>query len=139
MDKQLFKGQDPQVILDNLEGLADRIEKKTYVEGLSDAELTETKDIYIHKVMEIEREMEALAEIQNEYKERLKPVKDEVKGLMAEIRMGVREVEGKVYTIFNHDEGIAGEYTETGKLIKTRPILPTERQTTIKSMKAINS
>lgn len=137
MEKQLFKGQDPQVIIDNLEGLADRIEKKSYVEGLSDEELRETKDAYIERIMEIDREMEALAEITAEYKERLKPIKDEVKDLLAEIRLGVRETEGKVYTIFNHDDGTAAEYSESGKLIKSRPMLPTERQTTMK-LKAIN-
>ncbi len=138
MEKQLFAGQNPVVITDNLEGIVDRIEKKVYVERLSDDELSSVKDEYIQCVMQIDRAMEELEGLKAEYNERLKPIREEASELMEQLRLGVRKVEGNVYTIFNHDKGIAGEYSPSGKLIKTRPMLPTERQTTIK-LKAVNN
>lgn len=138
MEKQLFKGEHPSVIRDNLEGVADRIEEKNYVKPLTEEELLESKNQYFENLISLKNLEGELKEIQEEYKEKMKPLKGVIQTLLGRVKMGVSEEKGNVYTIFDYEKGRAGEYAEDGSLILERSLRPDEKQTTIHSIKQSN-
>ena len=127
MDKTVFKNLSPEKRLDNFQANADGVEEKTYYEELTAEELIRKRAEFSGKSIDIARIKDRKKEAMDNFKAELKPIEIEASTLLAEIKTGHREKEGKVFKMINLDEGMVGFYTEEGNLIDSRPATMEER------------
>jgi len=76
---------------------------------------------------------EKLAEIKQEYKNDIDPLKAEQKELITVLKTNVRVIEGSMFHIHNQVSGLCEIYSENGELLDKRMLQPHERQTTLMS------
>ena len=127
MDKTMFKDLSTAERLDNFQANADGVEEKTYYEALSDEELIRKRADFSGKSIDIARIKDRKKEAMDNFKAELKPIEIEANTLLAEIKTGHREKEGKVFKMIDLVEGMVGYYTEEGTLIESRPATMEER------------
>ena len=123
---------DKRMNPDFLDANADSIEEKDYVMPLSEQETDRAKDKHINNSIQIARIEEEKKEAVNNFKILLEPLKKENEALLNELKLKVKEHFGKVYIFVDSVNGEVGEYSQRGELILTRPMLPHEKQFTIK-------
>lgn len=119
---------NPGILPDN----ADAVNEEHYSLPLTDDELVDRKDKLSQASIEETKIEEEKKEVAEEFKARLDPVKKQKNELIKEIRSGVKEVHGKVYTIFEHSEKKAYIYSQEGHLLKSRPLKDNETQYKLK-------
>lgn len=127
MGKQLFKNEDAMTIRDNLEALAVETEEMTITRSLTPEERTKLQQNLSSIAIKRSILEDALDKIKQEYKNELDPLKIEFGITVKSLRTGVLEVEGTVYQIPNHEEGMMGYYDSYGNLINSRPLMPEEK------------
>lgn len=135
MDK--FLGQDIQdperrknFLLDN----ADDVEEKSYMKTFDAETMAGRKEDLAEvsiKINDIEEEIKAFKEAKNLD---LKPLKEQRKGLLDDIKAKGELVTEKVYKFVDREEGMAGFYNSEGLLIESRPSTREEMQRNIFSI-----
>lgn len=135
MDK--FLGQDIQdperrknFILDN----ADDVEEKSYMKTFDAETMAGRKEDLAEvsiKINDIEEEIKAFKEAKNLD---LKPLKEQRKGLLDDIKAKGELVTEKVYKFVDREEGMTGFYNSEGLLIESRPSTREEMQQNIFSI-----
>jgi hypothetical protein len=66
--------------------------------------------------------------VAKDYKETIKGLGSTAKTIRGELRSGVAEVDGKLYGIPDYNAGKMNYYSEAGIWIRSRNLLPEERQ-----------
>lgn len=135
MDK--FLGQDIQdperrknFLLDN----ADDVEEKSYMKTFDAETMAGRKEDLAEvsiKINDIEEEIKAFKEAKNLD---LKPLKEQRKGLLDDIKAKGELVTEKVYKFVDREEGMTGFYNSEGFLIESRPSTREEMQQNIFSI-----
>lgn len=125
---------NPAILPEN----ADSVNEEHYSIPLTEAELIENKDKLSQESIEELKIEEEKKEAAEGFKQRLDPVKKRKNELIKEIRSGVKEKYGKVYTIFDHEEKKAFIYSQEGHLLRSRPLKDNETQYPIRLIKSGN-
>ena len=120
------------MIINNITENADKVlHDEEWIKDFSEKTLQEKKDELIRVTMskhEIEvRKKNAM----DCFKEELKPVNEIFNTLVEEISIGGEVVTGDLYVNFNFDEDVAEMCDESGQVMKTRKLTPSERQKTL--------
>lgn len=120
-----------RISIEELEGIADCIEAKSY-----------TKQYDPQEIQELESKLSAntilLSDIETEKKEfmetikfRQKPLQKENEILIEDIKFGSKEVTEDCYKVIDRDTKMALYYNQKGKLVQSRVAKKEEMQTTI--------
>lgn len=131
MDKELFKGYDPETRRRLLEDNCNSIELKNYTKRFNDAE----REFRRKRNTEIDLELQVIKEDEDIFKEqtkaRRKPLVDEKNKLLGEIKADGEYVQGKLYKFIDREEGMVGYYNGDGDLVESRKITSADRQATL--------
>ena len=127
MEKTIFKNLSHKDRLENFQANANGVQEKTYYEALCEEEMIQKRAEFSGKSIDIARIKDRKKEAMDNFKAELKPIEIEAVTLLAEIKTGHREKEGKVFKMIYLDEGMVGFYTEEGNLIESRPATVEER------------
>jgi len=129
MERQLYVDYPQKKRLEMLESNCDAVEEMDYTEILETTELAERKDRLAMRSIEESRILDRKKEALDEFKDLLKPIKEEKTQLLQEIKHGSVSRFGKCYKIVEGDR--VGYYNPVGFLVMERAAKPEERQLTI--------
>ncbi len=134
--------QDPAQRLEYLKSMCDSAEESDYTKKLSAEEISQRKSDFTSNSLQVFDLEAQKKELLDEFKEKLKPLKELQKSIGDEIRHGYAMTTGILYKFVDHDLRLCRFYSETGELIetKTRPTTTEElKQLTIAHMRrAVN-
>ena len=133
MEKNILPNEEPEKRLRYLEDSADQIVEEKYYQRLTTEELTLKKAEFTANALEMDDLEEQKKEVMEEFKDKLKPLKDSHKSLASEIRTGFVQKEGRLFKMVDHKTRMVHFYDEHGEIIetKTRPVSSDELQNTI--------
>lgn len=112
---------------------ADKVEKQPVFVTVDAEERAEIDNELSKHLLEQHRIEKEKKEILDEFKERLKPLKDQIKDSLEVLDLGGRQVEKEVYLIADHDQNKMFTYDEDGAEISSRRLTRGERQSTIQN------
>jgi hypothetical protein len=131
MERFLFQDQPLEERRRILRDSADKIEETTYLKPLSEDELSVRREAFTEGSIKLGQMEDELEEVKEKYKEKMKPLKDQNKEVLYELKHRQAAVTGPLFLIADHDEGMMGTYDENGELISSRKLRPEEKQLTI--------
>lgn len=118
---------------------AAKIEQTTYQKSLSAEELAARREDLADNCIKLNKFEDELKEVKDDFKIKMDPLKSANKTLLTEIKTKQTEVDGTLFHMANHDDGMMETYDNEGYLISSRRLRPEERQGTIFSLsKAVN-
>ena len=120
-----------------LESESVSIEEHVYTKPLSPEELAIKKDEFANTAMVQAAILDELAEVKAKYKERLEPLKENIKELLNAIRTKSTTQHGKVFRLADYENQMMHTVDPSGNVLSSRRMLPEERQFRIQSAKAI--
>lgn len=130
-----FKSMDVKQLQDNLQGIAHSVVEEEYTKQLTDKDLrdkkTELADVSI-SISQIENRRK---ESQKDFKAQLVKPKKEHGQLLESIKHQSDRVFGKLFLIDDQEENMMYYFDESGRCVKSRSLLPNEKQTVLKSFK----
>lgn len=119
-DKFLFQEQTLEERKRSLQNTADNVEKsRKYYKKLDSQELNQKRKEYTDlslKVADLEDEKK---EVIKDFKDRIDPIKDQVKSLGTEVRTGHAQFEGSLFGFIDEQTKMVYFYSESGELIET--------------------
>lgn len=116
-----------------------KVEETTYQKVLSPDELAARREDLADNCIKLNQKEDELKLIKDSFKIEMDPLKNKNKELLTEIKTKQSTVDGILYHMPNHDEGMMETYDNEGYLIATRRLRPDEKQGNIFSFKqAIN-
>lgn len=131
MDKTLFKdvhvSQRAGVLKDN----CDAVESIDYAKAFTPEEIEVKKGELADLLIRRSKLEQELAEIKQEFKEKIKPLSDGVVENIEDIKFGSRVVTEDCYKFVYPEEKQVAYFNGEGDCIKTRPMLPAEAQGTL--------
>jgi hypothetical protein len=130
LQPEMTPAERRQFLIDN----ADHIEDGLYYRYLTQEDKDAKSAQVSANVMQIWELEEEAAKIAKEYRDRLKPIKEDTRELAYEVKTGQEEHNGPQYHIRNFDTGFVDIFDESGLLITSRRLMPNEKQ---KKMKMI--
>ena len=117
---------------------ATKIEEGRYFQPLTEVEMDfyrrQLADSSITK-SQIEHEFNLVKE---EYKEQIKPHSQKISEAIEAIKTKQVEKNGRLYILSDFDEKVIHKVDINGNVIQSRPMLPEERQLTMRPLKQIN-
>ena len=116
-----------QFLLDN----ADEVVEMDYSKAFDSDELAKRKTELAEKSIKINDLNEAIKDYKEEVGLELKPLKEEVKNLLADIKAKSRVVTEKVYKFVDEEERMACFYNAEGVLVSSRPATRDELSPTL--------
>lgn len=116
-----------QFLLDN----ADEVVEMDYSKAFDSDELAKKKTELAEKSIKINDLNEAIKDYKEEVGLELKPLKEEVKNLLADIKAKSRVVTEKVYKFVDEEERMACFYNAEGVLVSSRPATRDELSPTL--------
>lgn len=116
-----------QFLLDN----ADEVVEMSYSKSFDADELAKKKTELAEKSIKINDLNEAIKDYKEKVGLELKPLKEEVKNLLGDIKAKSRIVTEKCYKIVDEDERMACFYNAEGVLVSSRPATKEELSPTI--------
>lgn len=116
--------QKLQLLIDN----CDDSEETSYYRDLSQDELDGRREELVDNLTQISSAEEELNEHKLTFKTLADPLKLKNKTLLVEVKTRKAKVDGRLFHIYNQEDGMRETYDETGDLVSTRRLLPNERQ-----------
>lgn len=110
---------------------ADGVETMTFEKRLNEEELAIVKDSFSSDAVELNQLEQELQTIKDEYKLKMKPVKDSMAATLGTLKTRQQTFTGNVYLYADQKSSLMGYYDERGELVHSRRLLPEERQITI--------
>jgi len=107
---------------------ADKAENKTYQKPLTDEEKTARRLELTENSIELFDLREKKKEASKVFKIQIDPLEKANTKLLTEIRTGQASVEGIIFHMANHEDGMMEFYDGEGYLIESRRLLPAEKQ-----------
>jgi hypothetical protein len=132
MEKRLLQNMSPKEREETLANSADKIENFSYTKPFTPEQIVVFKDDLSTRMIEYNVLEDELNTIKDSFKEKMKPLKDETKLLLTNIRNKAEFVSEKCFIMIEGNE--VGYYNAEGELVYQRPILPGEKQKTIFSI-----
>ena len=118
--------------LKTLEDNADKMEELSYTKPFTPEQIRVFKDELSTTMIDLNVIEEEFKEVKDSYKAKMKPLKEETKSLLTDIKNKAEFVKEKCFVFYEGDS--AGYYNAEGVLVYQRPLLPGERQKTIFSV-----
>lgn len=132
MDKLLLQNLSAKERLETLENSADKIEEFSYTKPFTPDQIAVFKDDLSTGMIELNQLEDELQGIKEQYKARMKPMKQQTRTLLTNIKNKSEFVSEKCFVMIEDNE--AGYYNADGVLVYQRPVLPGEKQKTIFSV-----
>lgn len=126
--KSFMPDVDPQERLRLLRDNCDKSEETTYYRDLSVEELDNKRENLVDNLISISALEDDLDVIKKDFKGKIDPLKSVNKILQTEVHIRKAEVKGMLFHIADHDNSVMNTYDENGDFIKSRRLLPTEKQ-----------
>jgi hypothetical protein len=118
---------------------AAKVEQTTYQKVLSPDELAARREDLADNCIRLNQFEDELKEVKDDFKLKMDPLKTTNKTLLTEIKTKQTTVDGTLYHLSNHEDGMMETYDNEGYLISTRRLRPEEKQANIFSLnKAVN-
>lgn len=118
---------------------AAKVEQTTYQKALSPEELAARREDLADNCIKLNRFEDELKEIKDSFKLSMDPLKNSNKTLLTEIKTKQTTIDGTLFHLANHEDGMMETYDNDGYLISTRRLRPEEKQGSIFSLpKAAN-
>lgn len=119
-DKLLFQNEDEKTRLVSLQNTADTVVKnKTYFKRLSSEEVAVRRKDFTDKSLRVSDLEEDKKLLIKEYKDKIDPLKADIKILGTEVRNGFTRFEGNLYGFIDEETRMVHFYSEAGELIET--------------------
>jgi hypothetical protein len=132
MDKLLLQNLSVKERLETLENSADKIEEFSYTKPFTPDQIAVFKDDLSTGMIELNQLEDELQGIKEQYKARMKPMKQQTRTLLTNIKNKSEFVSEKCFVMIEGND--AGYYNADGILVYQRPVLPGEKQKTIFSV-----
>lgn len=134
MAKQFMPESTPKERLMVLQENSAKIEQTSYQKNLTADELAARREDLADNCIKLNQFEDELKEVKDEFKIKMDPLKGSNKTLLTEIKTKQSTVDGTLYHMANHDDGMMETYDQEGFLIGTRRLRPEEKQGTIFSL-----
>lgn len=132
---ELAPGERKMILQQN----ADNIEQTEYLKALSPEELDVKRETLTENAIKLSEFEDEKKEAMQEFKLKMDPLAKANKELLTEIKTRQAKVDGTLYHLANHEEGMMETYDENGEMIASRRLRPDEKRQTIFSVnKAVN-
>jgi hypothetical protein len=141
MKHNLFEGESltPRQIADQLETNAYGVEElHDFLKPFTDEEFENVKSVYVDKSKELGLLEDNLIAVTKPIKEKMEPLKKDIKKTLSNIKQGGELVSGKVYTFPDYESKLTYLYNEEGVLVGTRAMTRQERQYSLSGSFTIN-
>jgi hypothetical protein len=122
-----------------LEAIALGQETRTWRVDLTEDEKADIRAMMSDRLMEIRRTESEYAEIKASYSGRIKAMKKAVDVQLDRLSLGYEEITGDTYKVDDQDTGMMLYYDEEGKLVDSRRLLSSERQTRLFPVKEVSN
>lgn len=136
MDKQLFHSISQDERLTMLQDNCDAVERQSYMKQFSHEEILLMKDRLSEvsiDLNDIDIEKKSAMEV---FKLKEKPLKNERSELLGNIKRKAIDVTEDCFKFVDHENQEVGYYNSLGDLVFSRPLMPSEKQKTIFSLKS---
>lgn len=127
MDQKILQNLSSSERLEVLTASADKVEMFSYTRPFSPEEIREFKDEYSTQMIELSQEEDEFDKIKEVYKAKVKPMKENSKVLLTNIKMKAEFIKDKCFAMIEGNE--VGYYNGDGVLVYQRPVLPGEQKT----------
>lgn len=117
---------------------AHKVELTVYQKALTPDELAARREDLADNCIKLNEKEDELNDIKSGFKAEMDPLKKTNKTLLTEIKTRQTSIDGTLFHVANHEDGMMETYDNEGMLISTRRLRPEEKQGTIFGMKAIN-
>jgi len=134
MAKQFMPELTPKERLSILQENAAKIEQTIYQKSLSQDELGARREDLADNCIRLNKFEDELKEVKDDFKFKMDPLKVHNKRLLTEIKTKQTEVDGTLFHMANHEDGMMETYDNEGFLIASRRLRPEEKQGTIFSL-----
>lgn len=123
MDKLFMPNESPATRLKYLESQADGVVEDRYFHQLTENELNSKRVEITDNVINLGDVEEEKMEVMKDFKQRIDPLKSEIKRLTLQVRTGHEERHGKLYKFIDREKRWVYFYDASGNLIenKSRP------------------
>lgn len=128
MNKDFMPDMEAAQRLELLKETCDHQEQTTYYRDLTPDELDVKREELSENLIKISEFDDILEEQKTEYKSKTKPLKLENKELLEEVKTRKAKVDGILFHLANHTEGVMETYNESGEFISSRRLRPDEKQ-----------
>jgi hypothetical protein len=132
MEKFLLQDQSAKERLETLENSADKVEQFSYTKPFTPDQIIVFKDELSTTMIELNSIEDEFKDVKDEYKGRMKPLKEQNRSLLTNIKNKAQFVSERCFIMIEGNE--AGYYNADGVLVYQRPLLPGEKQKTIFSV-----
>lgn len=139
MLKQFMAGVTPKERTMLLQENAAKVEQTTYQRVLSPEELASRREDLADNCIKLNQHEDELKEVKDTFKFKMDPLKNKNKELLTEIKTKQETVDGTLYHMPNHEEGMMETYDNEGYLIATRRLRPEEKQGNIFSLNKVSN
>lgn len=110
---------------------AAKVEQTTYQKPLTPDELAVRREDLADNCIKLNQFDDELKEVKDDFKLKMDPLKTNNKTLLTEIKTKQSTVDGILYHMPNHDEGIMETYDSEGFFLSSRRLRPEEKQGSI--------
>lgn len=106
----------------------DSREQTTYYKDLTPEDLDIKRESFTGVAEELFKLQEKIDEIKEEYKARMKPLKEQYKDLLHQISTRKEEMQGVLYSIADHENSIMEVFDDQAEFVSSRRLRPDEKQ-----------
>lgn len=131
MEKTLFQEHPEHKRAVMLSDNADKVEELGYMKPFTSEQIVDMQATLSVRVIEIDGIEEDKKLSSDGYNAQLKPLREEKKTLLTNIKNKREYVNEACYKFIDHDAGAVGYYNKQGILVEERPIRQDERQASI--------
>lgn len=138
--KQILPDATAKERLMILQENAQKIEVTTYQKNLTDDELSARREDLAENHIKLDQFEDEALEFKAQHKKKVEPLKGANRIILQEIKTKQTSVDGTLFHMANHEDGMMETYDQDGIMISSRRLRPEERQGAIFSLKtAVNS
>lgn len=118
---------------------ADSIEQTEYLKPLTQEEMDVKRETLTNNAIKLSELEDAKKEVVQGYKQQMDPLAKANKEILTEIKTRQAKVNGTLYHMANHEEGMMETYDDFGELVFSRRLRPEEKRQNLFSLpKAVN-
>lgn len=137
--KQFMPELTPKERLVIMQENAHKVEQTSYQKALSAEELAARREDLADNCIKLNQLEDELKEVKDDFKLKMDPMKNVNKVLLTEIKTKQTTIDGTLFHLANHEDGMMETYDNEGYLISSRRLRPEEKQGNLYSLpKAVN-
>lgn len=126
--KNFMPDLDPKQRLQLLKDNCDSQEETTYYKDLTQEDLDVKRESLSDNLIQLSEWEDDLNQVKEEHKVKSKPLKENNKTLLTEVKTRKQQITGMLYNIADHENGVMETFDETGEFVSSRRLRPNEKQ-----------